>query len=106
MNPTADELVTILKKYSVEEVLLPLLFQLIVIILSARVLATLARKIGQPGVVGEIAAGLILGPSVFGRLWSVGFQGIFRVTLHDLPAAFSQTFLDRKSTRLNSSHRT
>ena len=32
------------------------------------------RKIGQPSVVGELAAGLILGPSVFGKLWPSGFD--------------------------------
>jgi Kef-type K+ transport system membrane component KefB len=44
------------------------LIQLVVIILTARVFATLARKIGQPAVVGEILAGLILGPSLFGKI--------------------------------------
>lgn len=40
----------------------------------ARVLGSLVRRIGQPAVIGELAAGLILGPSVFGKLWGTGFQ--------------------------------
>jgi Kef-type K+ transport system membrane component KefB len=32
----------------------------------------LVRKIGQPPVIGEIAAGIVLGPSVFGAVWADG----------------------------------
>ncbi|HEV7650299.1 MAG TPA: cation:proton antiporter [Actinophytocola sp.] len=32
----------------------------------------LMRKIGQPPVIGEIAAGMVLGPSVLGALWPAG----------------------------------
>ncbi|MBS1847088.1 MAG: cation:proton antiporter [Actinobacteria bacterium] len=39
-----------------------------------RVLGLALRKIGQPSVIGELAAGLILGPSVFGQLWPAGFH--------------------------------
>ncbi len=35
---------------------------------AARVLGELARKFHQPAVLGEILAGLILGPTIFGRL--------------------------------------
>lgn len=52
----------------VETVLLPVLVQLVVIIAVARLFAWLFRKLGQPSVVGEIAAGLVLGPSVLGKL--------------------------------------
>jgi Kef-type K+ transport system membrane component KefB len=52
----------------VESVLLTVLVQLVVIILGARLFAVLFRKLGQPSVVGEIAAGLVLGPSVLGKL--------------------------------------
>jgi Kef-type K+ transport system membrane component KefB len=51
----------------VEQVTLTLLVQLIVIMLAARLFATLFRWFRQPAVVGEIAAGLILGPSLLGR---------------------------------------
>lgn len=44
------------------------LVQLVAIILAARVGAWLFGKLGQPPVVGEILAGLMLGPSLLGRI--------------------------------------
>ena len=52
-----------------KELLLTALLQLIVIIVAARVFAAIFRKFRQPSVVGEIAAGLVLGPSCFGRFF-------------------------------------
>ena len=52
-----------------EDLLFTVLVQLIVMILAARVLNTLARRLGQPGVVGEIIAGLMLGPSLLGHFF-------------------------------------
>lgn len=52
-----------------EDLLFTVLVQLIVMILAARVMNTLARRLGQPGVVGEIIAGLMLGPSLLGHLF-------------------------------------
>ncbi len=60
-----------------EEALRPLLVQLIVIILAARAGAALARWLGQPSVVGEIVAGLVLGPSAFGALAPDWFAAVF-----------------------------
>ena len=45
-----------------------LLLQMVVIIVAARLAARLFRKIGQPPVMGEIVAGIVLGPSVLGLL--------------------------------------
>ncbi|QBI18220.1 hypothetical protein ER308_00610 [Egibacter rhizosphaerae] len=42
--------------------------QLSVILLTARGLGTLMRRIGQPSVIGELAAGLLIGPTLLGRL--------------------------------------
>lgn len=42
--------------------------QLIALLAVARSLGGLLRRIGQPAVVGELAAGLVLGPSLFGQL--------------------------------------
>ena len=52
-----------------EDLLFTVLVQLIVMILAARVMHTLARRLGQPGVVGEIIAGLMLGPSLLGHFF-------------------------------------
>ena len=46
----------------------PLLLQLIVILGCARILGLILRFFGQPMVIGEMVAGLMLGPLVFGSL--------------------------------------
>lgn len=46
-----------------------LLLQIITIILAARVFGFLCKKIGQPVVIGEIAAGIVLGPSLVGMFF-------------------------------------
>jgi Kef-type K+ transport system membrane component KefB len=46
----------------------PLLLQLIVILGCARILGLILRLFGQPMVIGEMLAGLILGPAVFGEI--------------------------------------
>ncbi len=43
-----------------------LLLQIIVILLTVRVFSYLFKYIGQPGVMGEIVAGIVLGPSLLG----------------------------------------
>jgi Kef-type K+ transport system membrane component KefB len=43
-----------------------LLLQVIVIVVAARSLGSLFRKIGQPPVIGEMVAGILLGPSLLG----------------------------------------
>lgn len=44
------------------------------ILLLARVLGWVFQRIGQPRVIGEMAAGILLGPSVFGHLFPVAFH--------------------------------
>ncbi len=46
-----------------------LLLQIIVIIAFARVFGYLFKKIGQPAVIGEIVAGIVLGPSLLGSFF-------------------------------------
>jgi Kef-type K+ transport system membrane component KefB len=43
-----------------------LLFDLALIIVLARLLGALAKRIGQPPVLGEIVAGILLGPTIWG----------------------------------------
>ncbi len=50
-----------------ESTVLAVLLQLVVILAAARLFAAAFRWLKQPAVVGEIAAGLALGPSLFGR---------------------------------------
>jgi len=47
-----------------------LLLQLVVILATARACGLLLRYFGQPPVIGEMAAGLVLGPVVFGALFT------------------------------------
>jgi Kef-type K+ transport system membrane component KefB/nucleotide-binding universal stress UspA family protein len=51
--------------------------QLLVLLVTARALGGVARRYGQPAVVGELAAGLLLGPSVLGKVWGGGFEWLF-----------------------------
>ncbi len=51
-----------------EDLLFSVLVQLIIMITAARALNIVARRLGQPGAVGEIIAGLMLGPSLLGAL--------------------------------------
>ncbi len=50
---------------------------LVVVVALARGLGLLARKVGQPAVIGELAAGIVLGPSVLGRLFPDVFGWLF-----------------------------
>jgi len=59
------------------ELLLFLLLDLAIIIVAARTLGAAACRMGQPAVVGEIVAGILLGPTVLGRLFPGGPAGLF-----------------------------
>ena len=48
--------------------LLTLLLQIAAVLVAARVLGAVCLRIGQPQVVGEMAAGIALGPSLLGWL--------------------------------------
>jgi Kef-type K+ transport system membrane component KefB len=79
------EVVRSLAHLDAEALLLPILIQLIVIIAAARGFGALARKLGQPSVVGEIVAGLLLGPSLLGWFCPQLFAAIFQPSLGDVP---------------------
>ena len=55
------------------------LVQWMVIIAAAWIFGRLGQKLGQPLAVGEIFAGILLGPSGFGALWPDGFGQLFRL---------------------------
>ncbi|MGC4040641.1 MAG: cation:proton antiporter [Flavobacterium sp.] len=56
-----------------------LLFQIITIVLVARIFGWIFRKIGQPSVIGEIIAGIVLGPSLFGLYFPDMKENLFPV---------------------------
>jgi hypothetical protein len=56
-----------------------LLAQITTIILTARLFSWLFRKIGQPSVIGEIIAGIVLGPSLLGYYFPETFTALFPV---------------------------
>ena len=53
------------------------LIQLIIIIITSRIFGYLFKKMGQPTVMGEILAGIFLGPSILGSLFPAYLQAIF-----------------------------
>jgi Kef-type K+ transport system membrane component KefB len=62
---------------AVESQLFLVLIQLSVIIAAARIAGIAARKLGQPAVIGEVLAGLALGPSFFGSVFPDLFAKVF-----------------------------
>jgi Sodium/hydrogen exchanger family len=43
--------------------------QIVLLLLVARLLGEIMQRIGQPAIMGQLIAGIVLGPSVFGALW-------------------------------------
>lgn len=76
-----------------EHFLLTVLVQLVVILAAARIGGWLFRRLGQPQVCGEIAAGLILGPSVFGQFFPRAFSAVFEGGVGQAFSMFSQVGL-------------
>jgi Kef-type K+ transport system membrane component KefB len=68
-----------------------LLVQIAVLLAMARFLGEIMRKLKQPPVVGELMAGVVLGPSILGALWPEGQAMLFPRDQHqaDLLAAIS-----------------
>lgn len=54
-----------------------LLVQIITIIFTARLFGWIFKKIGQPTVIGEIIAGIVLGPSLLGYYFPELFHSLF-----------------------------
>lgn len=74
----------------IENVLLIVIIQLIVIVAAARLFGTLFRRLGQPLVCGEIAAGLMLGPSLFGGMFPTLFHTVFNPSVGPIFSIMSQ----------------
>lgn len=67
-----------------------LLLQLIVIILVTRILGAIFTRFGQPSVIGEITAGILLGPSLLGWLWPQASAFVFAPDSLGILQLFSQ----------------
>lgn len=62
---------------NLESPLTVLLFQIIVILVAVRIFSHLFKYIRQPGVIGEIVAGIVLGPSLLGYFFPEFFNALF-----------------------------
>ncbi len=51
--------------------------QIALLILVGRLLGEAMQRVGQPAVIGQLLAGIVLGPSVFGAVWPSAQQAIF-----------------------------
>jgi len=67
-----------------------LVVQLLVIILATQLLGSIVGFVRQPSVIGEIAAGLLLGPSLLGYLWPPGYTMLFPAASLDVLRLLSQ----------------
>jgi Kef-type K+ transport system membrane component KefB len=76
--------------HQTESILISVLLQLIIIVLAARGANELSRRRGQPGAVGEIIAGLLLGPSLFGYVLPDLSQFLFKSSAAAPIAVLSQ----------------
>jgi Kef-type K+ transport system membrane component KefB/nucleotide-binding universal stress UspA family protein len=54
-----------------------LLVQMAAILVVSHLLGTLTRRLSQPLVIAEIIAGIVLGPSLLGRLWPGALTALF-----------------------------
>lgn len=54
-----------------------LVAEIALLVLVGRVLGEVMIRIGQPSIVGQLLAGVLLGPSVFGKLWPQAHGLIF-----------------------------
>src|SRR5207247_10509509 len=67
-----------------------LFLQLFIVILVSYLVGWIFTRFGQPAVVGEMMAGVLLGPSVFGLLAPTAFQFVFATSSLGALSVFSQ----------------
>jgi K+:H+ antiporter len=51
--------------------------QIVLLLLTGRLLGEAMQRIGQPAIIGQLVAGILLGPSVFGAIWPDAQHAIF-----------------------------
>lgn len=79
----------------VEELVVHLLAQLAVILPLARLFAVVGRRLGQPYAVGEIIAGLVLGPSFFKWVAPAAWSWLFQPELGGLGPELSAALMGK-----------
>ena len=62
---------------SADKFIWKLLLAAIVILLVCRLVGAVLKRFHQPHVIGEIIAGILLGPSLLGAIWPWGFEHLF-----------------------------
>src|SRR5437764_3316128 len=75
---------------SAEKVLWRLLLASAVILIVARLVGAVFQRFNQPQVVGEILAGVVLGPSILGAIWPAATHYLFPNSVLPLIDALSQ----------------
>ena len=53
------------------------LAQIVLLLLVGRLMGEAMQRIGQPAVMGQLIAGILLGPSVFGAIWPEAQRAVF-----------------------------
>jgi Kef-type K+ transport system membrane component KefB len=53
------------------------LAQIVLLLLVGRLIGEAMQRIGQPAVMGQLIAGILLGPSVFGAIWREAQRAVF-----------------------------
>jgi Kef-type K+ transport system membrane component KefB/nucleotide-binding universal stress UspA family protein len=51
--------------------------EIALLLFAGRLLGELMRRIGQPAVMGQLIAGILIGQSVLGKLWPAAYQTLF-----------------------------
>ena len=79
-----------MQAFQTEQALAVILTQLVIILIAARLAGSAAVAIRQPRVVGEIIAGLLLGPSFFGHFFPDVWASVFPPFASEPMTIFSQ----------------
>jgi Kef-type K+ transport system membrane component KefB/nucleotide-binding universal stress UspA family protein len=53
------------------------LAQIVLLLLVGRLIGEAMQRIGQPAIIGQLIAGILLGPSVFGAIWPEAQRAVF-----------------------------
>ena len=88
VEPSASLLANLRENF--QDPLTRLFVQLIVIVMVARLCGMMAVRIRQPAVLGEMIAGILLGPSLLGSVWPDLYQFVFPISSLGALRLFSQ----------------